>query len=83
MGKMFLSINNTFKTMGKAMSQVSEEITSYGNEDSIGAQSYALVRVINGQSSYPFANGSAKMREFLLLDNHVRYIVLLRTVLVL
>jgi hypothetical protein len=25
-GKMFTSINKTFKTMGKAMSQVSEEI---------------------------------------------------------
>ena len=28
MGKMFSSINNTFKTMGKAMSQVSEEISA-------------------------------------------------------
>ena len=69
--------------MVKAMSQVSEEIASYGNEDSIGAQSHVLVRVINGRSSYAFANNSAKMREFLLLDNHVRYIVLLQTVLVL
>jgi hypothetical protein len=37
MGKMFSSINNTFKTMGKAMSQVSKEIAAYGDEDSIGA----------------------------------------------
>ena len=43
MGKMFLFINNTFKTMGKAMSQVSKEIAAYGNADSIGAQSHALV----------------------------------------
>ena len=47
MGKIFSSINNTFKTMGRAMSQVSEEIAAYGNEDSIGAQSHALVGVIN------------------------------------
>ena len=83
MGKIFLSINNNFKTMVKAMSQVSEEIAAYSDEDSIVAQSHALVRVINGRSSYAFANNSAKMREFLLLDNHVRYIVLLQTVLVL
>ena len=69
MGKMFSSINNTFKTMGKAMSQVSEEIAAYGDEDSIGAQSHALVGVTNSRGSYAFANGSAKMREFLLLDN--------------
>jgi hypothetical protein len=67
MGKMFLSINITFKTMGKAMSQVSEEIAAYGNDDIIGAQSHALVEVTNGQGSYAFAIGSAKMREFLLL----------------
>jgi len=29
MGKMFSSINNTFKTMGKAMSQVSKQIAAY------------------------------------------------------
>ena len=38
MGIMFLSITNTFKTMGKAMSQVSKEIGAFGDEDSIGAQ---------------------------------------------
>ena len=48
-GKMFLFINNTFKTMGKAMSQVSEEMAAYGDEDSIGAQSCALVGVTNDQ----------------------------------
>jgi hypothetical protein len=63
MGKMFLSINNTFKTMGKTMSQVSEDITAYGDEDGIVAQSHALVGVIdNNWSSYAFANGSSKMR---------------------
>ena len=36
MGNMFTSINNTFKTMGKATSQVSEEIGAFGDEDSIG-----------------------------------------------
>jgi hypothetical protein len=69
MGKVFSSINSTFKIMGKAMSQVSEELAAYGNEDSIGAQSHALVGVIKGWSSYTFANGSSKMKEFLLLDN--------------
>ena len=58
MGKMSSSINKTFKTMGKAMSQVSEEISAFGDEDSIGAQSHALVGVINGRSSYAFAKYS-------------------------
>ena len=38
-GKMFTSINKMFKTMGKAMSQVSEEIKAFNDKDSIGAQS--------------------------------------------
>ena len=68
MGKMFLSIKNTFKTMGKAMSQVSKEIAAYGDEDSIGAQSHALAGFIkNNLSSYAFANGPAKVNKFLLL----------------
>jgi hypothetical protein len=65
-GKMFTSINKTFKTMGKAMSQVSEEIGAFGDEDSIGAQSHALVEK---KSCYAFANSTAIMRECLLLDN--------------
>ena len=52
------------------MSQVYKEIAAYGNDDSIGAQSHALVGVIkNNQSSYAFVIGSAPMRECLLLDN--------------
>ena len=62
---MFSSINNTFKTVGKAMSQVSKEIAAYGDEDSIGAQSHALVGFIkNDLSSYDFANGPAKVKKF-------------------
>jgi hypothetical protein len=49
---------------------VSEEIAAFGDEDSIGAQSHALVGFIkNNLSSYAFTNGPTKMREFLLLDN--------------
>ena len=59
--------------MGKAMSQVSEEIGAFGEEDSIGAQSHALVCMnsyhTNSQGCYAFANGTAIMRECLLLDN--------------
>ncbi len=65
-GKMFTLISKTFKTMGKAMSQVSEEIGAFADDDSIGAQSHALV---DQNSSYAFAIGTAMMREFLLLDN--------------
>jgi len=72
-GKMFTSINKMFKTMGKAMSQVSEEIVAFGEEDSIGAQSHALVCMnsyhTNLQGCYAFANCTAIMRECLLLDN--------------
>jgi len=72
-GKMLTSINKTFKTMGKAMSQVSEEIGAFGEEDTIGAQSHALVCMnsyhANSQGCYVFANGTAIMRECLLLDN--------------
>ena len=66
-GKMLTSINKTFKTMGKAMSQVSEEIGAFGEEDSIGAQSHALVCMnsyhTNLQGCYAFANGTAIMRN--------------------
>jgi hypothetical protein len=63
---MFDSINKTFNTMGKAMSQVSKEIGTFDDNDSIGAQSHALV---DWNSSYAFAIGTARMRECLLLDN--------------
>jgi hypothetical protein len=42
-GKMFTLSNKTFKTMGKAMSQVSKEIGAFADDDSIGAQSHDLV----------------------------------------
>ena len=71
--KMFTSINKTFKTMGKAMSQVSEDFGAFGEENSIGAQSHALVCMnsyhTNSQGCYAFANGTAIMRECLFLDN--------------
>ncbi len=51
-GKMFTSINKTFKTMGKAMSQVSKEIGAFADDGSIGAQSHALV---HWDSIYVFA----------------------------
>ena len=55
------------------MSQVSEEIGAFGEEDSIGAQSHALVCMnsyhTNLQGCYAFANGTAIKRECLLLDN--------------
>ncbi len=65
-GKMFTLINKTFKTMGKSRSQVSKEIGAFADNDSIGAQSHALV---DQNSSYAFAIGTAKMRECLLLNN--------------
>ncbi len=65
-GKMFTLINKTFKTIGKAMSQVSKEIGAFADNDSIGAQSPALV---DWNSSYAFAIGTATMRECLLLHN--------------
>jgi hypothetical protein len=65
-GKMFTLINKTFKTMGKAMSQVSKEIGAFADNDSIGAQSHAL---IDWNSSYAFTVGTATMVECLLLDN--------------
>jgi hypothetical protein len=65
-GKMFTSINKTFKTIGKAISQVSEEIGAFADNGSIGAQSHALV---DQDSIYAFAIGTSMMRECLFLDN--------------
>jgi hypothetical protein len=43
-GKMFTLINKTFKTMGKAMSQVPKKIGAFDDNGSIlGSQSHALV----------------------------------------
>jgi hypothetical protein len=63
---MFTLINKTFKTMGKAMSQVSKEIGAFADNGSIGAQSNALV---DWNSIYTFAIGTSMMRECLLLNN--------------
>jgi hypothetical protein len=63
---MFTSMNKTFKTMGKAMSQVSKEIGAFADDGSIGAQSHALV---DRDSIYTFGIGTSMMRECLLLDN--------------
>ena len=38
-------IQKTFKTMGKAMSQVLEEIGAFGDDNSIGAQSCVQVEI--------------------------------------
>jgi hypothetical protein len=65
-GKMFTLINKTFKTMGKAMSQVSKEIGAFADDGSIGAQSQALV---DRDSIYAFMIGTSMMRECLLLNN--------------
>ncbi len=48
------------------MIQVSEEIGAFADDDSIGAQSHALV---DQNSSYAFKIGTATMRECLLLNN--------------
>ncbi len=67
-GKIFTLINKTFKTLGKAMSQVSKEIGAFADDGSIGAQPHALV-VVDWDSIYAFAIGTSTMRECLLLDN--------------
>jgi hypothetical protein len=65
-GKMFTLMNKTFKTMGKAMSQVSKEIGAFSDNGSIGAQSHALV---DRDSIYAFTIRTSMMRECLLLNN--------------
>jgi hypothetical protein len=48
-GKMFTLINKTVKTMGKAMSMSPKRLELFADDDSIGAQSHAL---IDQNSSY-------------------------------
>jgi hypothetical protein len=71
-GKMFTLINKTFKTMGKAMSQVSK-VGAFADDGSIGAQSHAhyasFSKLENHAKNYAFAIGADIMRECLLLDN--------------
>jgi hypothetical protein len=63
-------INNAFKTMGKALSQVHEEIGTLADDESFEEQSHAQIgMVMCGKTSYPFATGKFSMRNHLLLDN--------------
>ena len=67
-GKMFGEMNNTIKTFGKAMSQVSKEFEHLDDNESIGAQSHAQVAVL-GNRGYAFASQSKSLRGQVLLDN--------------
>ncbi len=69
-GKTLSSINNAFKTMGKALSQVHEEIGTLADDESFEEQSHAQIgMVMCGKTSYSFATGKFSMRNHLLLDN--------------
>jgi hypothetical protein len=67
-GKMFGEMNNTIKTLGKAMSQVSEEFEHLNDNESIGAQSHAQGAVL-GSRGYAFASQSKPLRGQVLLGN--------------
>ncbi len=63
-------INNAFKTMGKALSQVHEEIGTLADDESFEEQSHAQIgMVMCGKTSYSFATGKFSMRNHLLLDS--------------
>ena len=63
-------INNAFKTMGKALSQVHEEIGTLAKDESFEKQSHAQIgMVMCGKKSYSLATGKFSMRNHLLLDN--------------
>jgi hypothetical protein len=63
-------INNAFKTMGKALSQVHEEIGTLADDEDFKEQSHAQIgMVLCGRQSYSFATGKFSMRNHLLLDN--------------
>jgi hypothetical protein len=69
-GKMLSLINNAFKTMGKALSQVHEEIGILADDESFEEQSHAQIgMVMCGITSNSFAPGKFTMRNHLLLDN--------------
>jgi hypothetical protein len=69
-GKTLSSINNAFKTMGKALSQVHEEIGTLADDESFEKQSHAqIIMVMCVKTSYSFATGKFSMRNHLLLDN--------------
>ena len=63
-------INNAFKTMGKALSQVHKEIGTLADDESFEEQSHAQIgMVMCSKTSYSFATGKFSMRNHLLLDN--------------
>jgi hypothetical protein len=69
-GKMLSLINNAFKTMGKALSQVHEEIGTLADDESFEEQSHAQIgMVMCDKTSYSFATGKFSMRNHHLLDN--------------
>jgi hypothetical protein len=68
--KMLSLINNSFKTMGKAFSQVHEEIGTLAHDEDFKEQSHAQIgMVMCGRQTYSFATGKFSMRNHLLLDN--------------
>jgi hypothetical protein len=69
-GKRLFLINNAFKTMVKALSQVHKEIGTLADDESFEEQSHAQIgMVMCGKISYSFATGKFSMRNHLLLDN--------------
>jgi hypothetical protein len=69
-GKTLSLINNAFKTMGKALSQVHEEIGNIADGESFGEQSHAQVGMLDqGMQKYSFATRKSSLRNHILLDN--------------
>ena len=64
------AMNKTVKNLGKALSQVSEEL-SLSDDDSIGAQPHAQVGRIelDGSRGHAFAFRSTSLKRHVLLDN--------------
>lgn len=71
-GKMLTTINKQFKTMGKAMTQLHEEIADY-DDDSIEEQSHVQLGCSNvfqqTEQRFSFATAKLLLKEHLLLDN--------------
>jgi hypothetical protein len=64
------SINNAFKTIGKALSQVHNEIGTLADDESFKEQSHNQIgMVMCGSKSYSFATSKFSMRNHLLLNN--------------
>jgi hypothetical protein len=63
-GKTYSSINNAFKNMGKALSQIHKKIGTLPDDESFEEQSHAQIgMVICGKTSYSFATGKFSMRN--------------------